>query len=74
MSLSRCLLPAVLALAGAPREAWKTYIHALPIDCPHGDCTAPGCRAYVADYFRVQWRIQCALAARRAREAAHAQG
>lgn len=62
MSVSRCLGPAVRALAGTPRAQWREYLDGLPERCPHGDCTAqPGCRGYVAAYFRVQWR----LAARR---------
>lgn len=61
MSVSRCLGPALRALMGAPRAEWRWYIDALPERCPHGDCTAqPGCRAYVADYFRIQWRMQVA--------------
>lgn len=43
---------------GVHRREWKNYIDQLPQRCPHGDCTAqPGCRAYVADYFRIQWRM-----------------
>jgi hypothetical protein len=58
MSISRCLGPAVRALMGVHRREWKGYIDQLPQRCPHGDCTAqPGCRAYVADYFRIQWRM-----------------
>ena len=58
MSISRCLGPAVQALAGKPRAQWREYLDALPERCPHGDCTAqPGCRGYVAAYFRVQWRV-----------------
>jgi len=57
VSVSRCLGPAVRALAGTPRAGWGAHISALPERCPHGDCTAqPGCRDYVAAYFRVQWR------------------
>lgn len=57
MSVSRCLGPAVRALAGRPRQEWRAYMEALPEACPHGDCTAvPGCRGYVAGYFRMQWR------------------
>lgn len=59
MSVSRCLLPAVKALLGKHRSQWKSYIDALPEKCPHTDCTAkPGCRDYVAAYFRVQWHAQ----------------
>jgi len=66
VSVSRCLGPAVRELAGRPRERWREYVDALPEQCPHGDCSAqPGCRAYVADYFRMQWR----MAARRGRSA-----
>lgn len=59
MSVSRCLGPAVANLSGVHRSQWKAYIDALPEVCPHSGCTAkPGCRAYVADYFRVQWHAQ----------------
>src|SRR5574337_573986 len=61
MSVSRCLGPASDALGGIPRAQWKAYLDALPEACPHRDCTAkPGCRGYVSDYFRMQWRIQMA--------------
>lgn len=57
MSVSRCLGPAHRALASLPRAQWGEYLRSLPERCPHADCTAqPGCREYVSDYFRVQWR------------------
>lgn len=58
MSVSRCLGPAVEKLSGVHRSQWKGYIDALPESCPHSGCTAGGCRAFVADYFRVQWHVQ----------------
>ncbi|WP_031336492.1 hypothetical protein [Xylella fastidiosa] len=59
MSVSRCLGQAVEALRDQPRAQWKAYIQTLPQVCPHTTCTAqPGCREYVAAYFRVQWGIQ----------------
>ena len=58
MSVSRCLGAAVRELAGRPRAEWRGYVEALPERCPHTDCTAqPGCRGYVAAYFRMQWRM-----------------
>lgn len=61
MSVSRCLGPAVDVLRGIPREQWSAHLDTLPMVCPQSDCTAkPGCRGYVAEYFRMQWRIQCA--------------
>jgi len=59
MSVSRCLGPAVEKLSVVHRSQWKACIAALPETCPHGGCTAkPGCRDYVAAYFRVQWHAQ----------------
>lgn len=71
MSISHCL---DLAIGRLPRERWADEIAKLPEVCPHpGDCTARGgCRAYVAEYYRAQWRIQ--LARERARGVAHAAG
>lgn len=59
MSVTQCLGPAIKALGGMHRSQWRPYIESLPQACPHGNCTAQqGCRAYVADYFRVQWQLQ----------------
>lgn len=67
VSVSRCLGEAVDALAGEPREQWKAYLDALPETCPRDGCSPGlGCRAYVTEYFRVQWRIRSALEERRA--------
>lgn len=58
MSISRCLGTAMRALGDRPRAEWGAYLDRLPERCPHGDCTAePGCREYVASYFRLQWRL-----------------
>lgn len=70
MSVSRCLGQAVAALGGVPREEWKAYLDALPETCPHPDCTTKlGCRGYVAEYFRMQWRIRGAQEQVRQRQA-----
>lgn len=77
MSLSHCLGQATTALGGVPREKWKAYIDTLPEQCPHSNCTTGmGCRAYVGEYFRMQWRIRAELERRHAAktEADHAKG
>ena len=60
MSISHCLGPAVERIAQLPRTQWEGEIAKLPEHCPHrGDCTVRGgCREHVADYFRMQWRMQ----------------
>jgi hypothetical protein len=64
LSVSRCLGPATAGLKGVPRPQWRTYIDTLPEACPHADCTGTqGCRARVAEYFRVQWHCQANLEA-----------
>jgi len=58
MGVTHCLGMAAMALRGVPRGQWKAYIDALPVSCPHDDCTgAIGCRAQVGAYFRMQWYI-----------------
>lgn len=57
MSVSRCL---DLEIGRLPPDQWGAAIAQLPEVCQHpGDCTVRvGCRAYVADYYRAQWRIR----------------
>lgn len=71
MSVSRCLGPAIKALQGVQRTAWRAYIDGLPEACPHSDCGGEqGCRARVAEYFRVQWHAQANLDANAQRKLA----
>ena len=57
MSVSRCMGKA-LTIAQKPRAQWREAIEALPETCPGSDCTGGmGCRARVADYMRIQWRM-----------------
>lgn len=59
MSVSRCLGEAMAAIGNQPRGQWGAYLETLPEVCPHDDCTSgQGCRGYVAEYFRMQWRIR----------------
>ena len=70
MSVSRCMHQA-LAIAQKPRAEWAAAIDALPATCPHADCTGGiGCRARIADYLRIQWRMISAREARAPRGAA----
>lgn len=70
MSVSHCMGQA-LAIAETPRPQWRDAIEALPEACPHADCTGGvGCRARVADYLRIQWRMIAAREARNGRSAA----
>ncbi|PBJ83723.1 hypothetical protein CMZ84_04335 [Lysobacteraceae bacterium NML93-0399] len=70
MSVSRCMGRA-LKIAEAPRATWADAIAAVPEACPHADCTGgQGCRARVADYLRIQWRMVAAREQRRERAAA----
>jgi len=57
MSAARCMHHA-LRIARGHRESWKHQIEQLPEACPHEDCGQPkSCRARVADYLRMQWRM-----------------
>lgn len=69
MSASRCL---DLTIGALPREQWAAAIAELPEHCQHPTaCTVRvGCRAYVGDYYRMQWRIHNA----RERARAHLRG
>lgn len=70
MSVSRCMGRA-LAIAETPRPQWRQAIEALPESCPAADCTGGiGCRARVADYLRIQWRMIAVREARAPRSAA----
>ena len=58
MSVSHCMGRAV-AIASGPRDGWAAQIERLPEQCPHDDCGAPkSCRQRVAEYLRLQWRMQ----------------
>ncbi len=64
MSVSHCMHHA-LAIAAKPRAQWQEQIAKLPDGCGHTDCGAPhSCRERVADYLRVQWRMQVRREAR----------
>lgn len=54
MSVSRCLWPAVRAVARASRSQRNKYIDRLPQSCADPACTTRDCRALVSDYFRIQ--------------------
>lgn len=60
MSVSRCLTAAANSASRTHRSEWKAQIEAQPETCPHLDiCTGGmGCRARVADYLRVQFKVQ----------------
>ena len=59
MSASCCMHHA-LAIASTPTPAWGGQIERLPAACPSPErCGQPhSCRERVADYLRVQWRMQ----------------
>ncbi|MHC1664743.1 hypothetical protein ACODUI_06310 [Stenotrophomonas geniculata] len=56
--MNRCLTQALL-IAQKPRNQWKGEIAQAPEACQApGVCSAGiGCRARLADYLRVQWRM-----------------
>lgn len=54
-----------LAIAAKPRGQWQGQVAKLPDGCAHADRGAPrSCRERVADYLRVQWRMQVRREAR----------
>lgn len=57
MSVGHCMDQA-LNIARLPVGDWAGAIERVRIDCPHADCGSPqSCRARVADYLRVQFRV-----------------
>jgi len=61
VSASYCIGQA-LEIAATPRDTWAAQIERLPQGCSHADCGPPRCcRARIADYLRVQYRIQVQL-------------
>lgn len=64
MSVSRCMGEA-LRIAETPRAGWQVKLAEISVVCPHTDCSpGGGCRQRIADYLRVQYRIQVRKEAR----------
>lgn len=58
MSIGHCMDQA-LSIARLPRDSWAAEIQKLPAACMHADCGQPrSCRERIADYLRVQYRMQ----------------
>jgi hypothetical protein len=55
-----------LEIARTPVDTWGAQIADLPEGCTHSDCGAPrSCRERIAEYMRMQWRIEQHQALRR---------
>lgn len=55
--VTRCRWPAIVRAEKAPleAEAFKAILASVPVECPHGDCSAGGCRAQVREALAGVW-------------------